>query len=414
MNILFITTGFAPYEFSENIVNSKLVLAFLDEGWDVDVITKHDEGDTYSKDWGQPWESLSPHVTEVGYPVRTGISFIPDIIRGLFRFGSVLHGIRWALRAWPVLAKKLSEKKYDVVITRSPTEVPHLLGLKIRRKYGIPWIANWNDPAPFNWPEPYKNIKNPVLRYFHKRLAGSAFKEASLNTFPSEELRAHFGSDPKTAGIQNTRILPHIGLPDKFFPSHSKSPTGKVYTICHAGNLSAERHPGPFFKALKSLGDLIGLDAFRLDIIGVYNPEVQKMAEEAGISGNVRFLGNKNYYSTLELLTGYNLLVVVEAPVQKGIFFPSKFTDYLQAGKPVLAISPSKGFMARVLNGESGGGIAADCTNPDAILKGLIELYGEWKSGGSAVLSKVSERYEPYCPARLVATYKEIFNELCS
>jgi len=298
-------------------------------------------------------------------------------------------------------------------MSRSYPEAAHLAAMWVHQATNIPWIANWNDPAPFNWPEPYENIKNPVLLYFHKRLAGMVFREASRVTFPSEELRDHFGMNPAIKGTRTTQVIPHIGLSAKIAPAKAAASDHDIFKICHAGNLSAERSPGPFFNALKRLGERIGPDGFRLDIIGVCTTEVREMAAEPGISA-IRFLGNKNYYSAMELLTGYDLLVVVEAPLRTGIFFPSKFVDYLQSGKPVLGVSPATGFMERVLNREHGCGIAADCTDPDAIFTGLTELYDEWRSGRTRFLSKVPESYRSYSPGHVVAQYKEIFNDICS
>ena len=44
MKILFITIGFAPYSFSESLCNSKLVLAMQEKGWEIDVISRRDNG----------------------------------------------------------------------------------------------------------------------------------------------------------------------------------------------------------------------------------------------------------------------------------------------------------------------------------------------------------------------------------
>jgi len=66
--ILMFAPGFAPYSFSENIVNSKLALAFKEHGWDVDVISRVDEGPLYDADWDEPWLPLKPLTHTVVYP----------------------------------------------------------------------------------------------------------------------------------------------------------------------------------------------------------------------------------------------------------------------------------------------------------------------------------------------------------
>ena len=39
----------------------------------------------------------------------------------------------------------------------------------------------------------------------------------------------------------------------------------------------------------------------------------------------------------LSKMQTYDILVLLEARLEKGIFFASKFTDYLQTGLPILA-----------------------------------------------------------------------------
>lgn len=92
-----------------------------------------------------------------------------------------------------------------------------------------------------------------------------------------------------------------------------------------------------------------------------------------------------------------HVLVLIEAPLAEGIFLPSKVTDYVQAGRPILAVSPRNGTLADLL-GANGGGLAADCTDPDAIYSALRALYDSWARGSLA---------HDYCPARLRALFSD-------
>ena len=61
MKLLFIASGYLPYTFSENLCNAKLVYALQRHGCHVDVISKRDEGATYSAEWTEPWLALREH-----------------------------------------------------------------------------------------------------------------------------------------------------------------------------------------------------------------------------------------------------------------------------------------------------------------------------------------------------------------
>ena len=73
MKILFITIGFAPYSFSESLCNSKLVLAMQEKGWEIDVISRRDNGTNYSVEWGEPWSRLKAITHHVEYPLGNKI-----------------------------------------------------------------------------------------------------------------------------------------------------------------------------------------------------------------------------------------------------------------------------------------------------------------------------------------------------
>ena len=55
--------------FSENLCNGKLGYALQRKGWEMDVISKHDEGPTYSAEWVEPWTAIRDGVHEIKYSV---------------------------------------------------------------------------------------------------------------------------------------------------------------------------------------------------------------------------------------------------------------------------------------------------------------------------------------------------------
>ena len=156
MRLLLIAPGYLPYTFSENLCNGKLVYAMYKRGWHVDVISKVDEGPSYSNEWTEPWLPLKETNITITYEVGGRLARIYDTLRSSFKMGIYPEGgIRWACRAYELALKLCKENHYDAVLTRSPNDIPHVIGLRLKEKLGIRWIANWNDPAAPIWPEPY-------------------------------------------------------------------------------------------------------------------------------------------------------------------------------------------------------------------------------------------------------------------
>ena len=106
-----------------------------------------------------------------------------------------------------------------------------------------------------------------------------------------------------------------------------------------------------------------------------------------------------------------DVLLILESDSQEGVFFPSKFIDYVQAGRPVLSISPLVSNMHDVLS-KHGGGIAVDVQSSESIAAGIETLYNAWKTG------KLDEAYGSAClfdlfsEETVLAQYLEIFQKI--
>lgn len=135
MKILFIASGYLPYTFSENLCNAKLVYALQEAGWHVDVISKKDNGPTYSTEWQEPWLPLKEHTYEISYFIGGKLSRLYDLLKSSIMMGGFpVDGIRWARRAYQKALELHRKNHYDVVITRSPSDIPHIVGYKFSKK----------------------------------------------------------------------------------------------------------------------------------------------------------------------------------------------------------------------------------------------------------------------------------------
>ena len=155
MKALLITASYLPYSFSEALCNAKLIYALQENGWEIDVISRKNLGRAYSREWKDPWTYLEPSTYEVDYPIGSKISRTVDLFIAACQMGGYpITGIRWARRAYQKAVELCKANHYDLIFTRSPNDVPHIVGYKLKKRFGIRWIANWNDPSETIWPEP--------------------------------------------------------------------------------------------------------------------------------------------------------------------------------------------------------------------------------------------------------------------
>lgn len=396
--------AFAPEMASENIANAKLGLGMVNSGWDVIFITQSDPGYMYAFSWEEPWCRLKERVHVVGYEPKFKI--IKRIWLSLkMRYPAV--GVRWVDVAVKIALNFHRKKPFDFVISRSLPEYSHLAAMVFKKKTGVPWLANWNDPVNDCWPMPYKNQRSRLNRTISYKYLKKAASKADFNTFPCQRL-SDTVNHYLDADKNRCEVIPHIWLDGYHPPEH---PENKIFKLCHAGNLSEERDPTIFLNALKRLVNAIdSTDRIIFTVIGVDNAGFQKIAADMNLTKHVRFTGGMGYMDSLNYMAAQDVLVIIEAPCEEGIFLPGKLADYAQSKKPILALSPKIGTVAEIISGK-GGGIFVDCTSEEQVFKGLRELYIAWHKG--RMESYVSQALiDSFSPRTALTIYETLFKKL--
>ena len=408
IKILFIATGFAPYSFSENIVNSKLVLAFLDAGWKVDVISRKDEGPTYSDRWDNEWSELQGITHEVTYPIGNKLERVLDTASSTLSMGFFIEGVRWAKRAYEKALKLHKINKYNVVISRSPTDISHLVAYHFSKKTGAKWIANWNDPATTIWPEPYTHIMPVWKKKLYEKYTANILRNADINTFPSEDLRNYFMKFFPAISNLNSEVIPHIGFQSIVKREKKEHNTFKM---CHAGNLSKERNPERFFHALKQFAQENPHANIEVDLMGVSDHGLENLVEMYELEEIVNLVGSFPYMEALSHMSDYDVLLIIEAELKDAIFLPSKLTDYSRLGVPIFAITSKQSCISKLID-RYGGGICADGSSIDKIYRGINYLYEDWKNDRIIQKHNTNNLYDIFEPKNIIEKYKKIFQEL--
>lgn len=409
MRVLYIATGFLPYQFSENICNAKLVYAFIQAGWEVDVISSKDGGALYSSEWHDPWLPLEEFTHEISYSNAGGISRVLDTLKSSISLGVYpIAGIRWARRALHKAIELHRETPFDCVLTRSPSDIPHLVGYHFKKLTGVKWIANWNDPACHIWPEPYSKHYPIWKKYILSHCVKKCLQAADINTFPSIHLKHCFEKHYPFLKKQKHEIIPHVAAPqsivDNVLPDK-----GEYMWMCHAGNLSVERNPDLIFRAMRELIDE-GYDKIRLDIMGVINGFTKPLIVKYNLEGIVRCIGGLPFAQAIQSMGSYNVLVLLEATMDHGYYFPSKLADYIQLNKPILSLSPTSGFVHDMVE-KYGRIMAVDNTDYGSIKAAILELYNSWQAGDMNEKYSTIKIYDYISAPSVVATYKKLISE---
>lgn len=318
----------------------------------------------------------------------------PDLFRG------------WVPAAETKLLAELEKTNFrpDVLATFGEPMSDHLLGLRLKRKLGIPWIAHFSDPwadNPFRRHEVFANIRN-------RRDERQVMDSADRVVFTSAETQDLVMRKYPPEWRQKTLVLGHSFDPDLYPPRGHDS---ESLVVRYLGNFYGHRSPLPLFKALRLILDRKPqvLDKVVFELVGSLPSRMLLHPAFRGLPpGLVRLVGTVPYSKSMQMMASADLLLVIDGPDDLSVFLPSKLVDYVGAGVPIFGIVPP-GTSARLLTRL--GGAVADPRHPpqvaDSLLQALEDVRQRRARGDDSAWGKAEVRSEFH-----IQRVTEIFTQL--
>jgi glycosyltransferase involved in cell wall biosynthesis len=280
--------------------------------------------------------------------------------------------------------------------------------LKLSKIAQIPWIANWNDPTGDKNPPPFGKGISAKLGINLQKLLDAVADKTDWITFPSERMRQYVCKYLGDGTYQKSSVVPHTAM--QF--SYDKIVPDSIFNLCHAGNIYPARNPKTLLIALRDFSAKSYVQhKIKFTVIGIENVDLKEKSKQYNVEKMIHFSGPLSYSDTMRQLEKNDVLVVLEGQYDEGIYLPSKFIDYVQTGKPILAISPKNSTLNDILL-KCGGGIAVDCCSSKVITDALCELYDYWKSGSLNNKYDSHHLYQLFSPETIIAHYETIFDKI--
>lgn len=378
---------FPPTANAESIVNGKLGLALLAAGADVFAVRSVERGRVGPRDrhLEAPWEPLSGRVLDVSTRLppqssrRHRVAELCDRARALLRGVFPVHFAGWAVDAATVLLAEHDRQPFDVLLSRSLPEHSHLAALLLKRRTGVKWIANWNDPPPGVRPAPYgPGLAGRVPADLRPMLRAVA-READGHTFPSARLRKYMGSALPELPVERCAVVPHVAMS---FGSTQVQPDPGTMVLSHVGDVTPPRDPEPLLAGVTiALSRRAGLrECLRLRFIGASGRGLAEGIRRHQLQGLCEMSPPVPYLPCFDLCRRSDVLVLIEAPMETSVFLPSKLADYVACRRPVLALTPTSSEVRDLLQSQ-GGGIAVRPDAPVQIAEALLRLHDDWQRG---------------------------------
>jgi len=172
----------------------------------------------------------------------------------------------------------------------------------------------------------------------------------------------------------------------------------------HCGSFYGGRQPDNLLMAWARLMARYPELRCRLELrhIGPYSDRFTQVASREAVEDCAIQLGPCSYQQSLEAMSLASALVLIESvDMVVSIYLPSKFTDYLWASKPIIAITPRSGTISDILG--SAYSLRANPWSVDEIeatLVRAVESLDKFEDKNHCLLAKTRQLFLPEKVAR--------------
>ncbi|MEO0507589.1 MAG: glycosyl transferase family 1 [Bacteroidota bacterium] len=293
--------------------------------------------------------------------------------------------VAWVKPSLDFLGSYLQEHKIGTVITTGPPHSVHLIGLGLKDKFDIRWIADFRDPwTSIGYHEKLRLSKASQQK--HKELERKVLSSADQIVVTSQATRSEF---------ENITSKPIEVVTNGYEDNPYTMALDEDFTIAHIGSLLTDRNPTRLWTVLQELVQTNELFAEKLKIqlVGVVGDEVKDSLAEHGLADYVDFKGYLNHQEVLQLQQKAQLLLLLEInSAQTAGIIPGKLFEYFAAKRPILAIGPKEweaGIMVQAT--ESGTFLTIeDMTELNTV---LLEWFSRYQEKRLVANPKYIEQY---------------------
>ena len=267
---------------------------------------------------------------------------VSKFLRGNFLLPDPRKG--WNSYALKKAAELIREHNIDTVVTTSPPHSTQLIGLRLKQKFNIRWIADLRDP----WTDIYyyNQFNHTALaRKIDKSYERKVVEKADLLITVSEDVKRLFAEKSKLPIAAKTVVIPNGFDEDDFTNTTYPAETRKI--ISYTGTISEAYDVDSLLEALASLD--VNLKAqLLIRFVGKVPHSIEQKFRTTGLT--IELVGYVDHSKSIEYLFRSDLLLLVIPKVKnnRGIL-TGKFFEYLASQKPILAIGPTKGDLAKII-----------------------------------------------------------------
>jgi len=351
---------------------------------------------------GQKGKTM-PLVTVGTHSKKTFFQKLTEYIRANFFVPDARKG--WVPYAVKQAEEILTTEKIDAIITTGPPHSAHLIGLKLKEKFGFKWIADFRDP----WTGIVYNDMLPRTEATQKKdseLETKVLKTADCTVVISPGMKEQFEGRAKKIvvifnGYDESNFLP-------LSESISINKKEEFFTIRYIGNLMASQNPTNLWKAIAELQHT-NAAKIKLEFTGRVDTEIQNSIAAEGLSDITTYNPFTEQQKAINLTHTASLLLfaIFNLPNVK-LVITGKIFEYLASRSEIISFGPVDGDAAAILK-SVGRKPMIDFNNYSETLNQLQAAYNYW-SQNSHSFKYSDRRFEKFTRRNQAAALAGLLN----
>ena len=294
--------------------------------------------------------------------------------------------IYWVKPSVKYIEKYILENNVQTIVTTGPPHSLHLIGLELKQKLNINWIADFRDPQTTIGYHKSLKLSN-FAKAKHKKLEKLVLNNADKIIATSKTTKQEFQE------ITNKPI--HVITNGFDVENIENQVLDSKFSLAHIGSFLSDRNPEILWKALSELVlEIIGFkNNLEIKLIGKVSQEVIDSVSNNKLNDFVNNLGYVSHNDAIiqQKKSQVLLLIEINSDDTKSII-PGKLFEYLVSGRPIIGIGPKGSDFQEILI-DTNSGVFLDYFEKAKLKKTILDYYNLYLNENLKSNAKNLEQY---------------------
>lgn len=307
---------------------------------------------------------------------------------------------------WGVFAKKsideyLKSNQCDYIDSLGMPHGSHLLALKLKRQYGLPWVARFYDPWIDNQQLKYTfKFSRRIVERMEREVAENADVIIHNNTHIAKVWSVRYGADVS----KKIKVLPMVFDPLRLTGYKTHTRVENRLVISHIGNLYGVRNAHFLIQSIKLflLRHPELRNAIKVNIIGWVPNTDRSEISELGLNDVFNLTGRISEEQCTQYFNESDLFISIDGIGELDLNYPSKLLKYFYYRRPILGLTLDNSVAAEELDRSKNNRV--NVQDIEAITSFIEKAYFNYDD----LLGFDSQYYLRFAPDAIINSYKSI------